>query len=67
MYVNVNILACTYIHTYIHTCIHTYIGGTGSGLGARLTEELSDVMTDLTRINIAIAPYHIGVRHPNLT
>lgn len=36
-------------------------GGTGSGLGARLTEELSDVMADVTRLNIAIGPYHMGV------
>lgn len=47
---------------------HSVAGGTGSGTGTRLTESLADEFSDVTRLNIAITPYHFGevvVQHLN--
>lgn len=40
--------------------IHSMAGGTGSGLGSRMTELLHDEFEELTRVNLAILPYHFG-------
>ena len=48
--------------------LHSVAGGTGSGLGTRLTEECSDVFPEVSKINVAITPYHFGevvVQHYN--
>ena len=47
---------------------HSVAGGTGSGCGTRITEAAADEFSDVTRINIAITPYHFGevvVQHFN--
>lgn len=47
---------------------HSVAGGTGSGCGTRLTEAMADAFTDVTRLNIAVTPYHFGevvVQHYN--
>ena len=47
---------------------HSLAGGTGSGLGTRITEACCDEFSDVTRINLAITPYHFGevvVQHYN--
>jgi len=47
---------------------HSVAGGTGSGLGTHLTEASADEFPDVTRMNIAITPYHFGevvVQHYN--
>lgn len=47
---------------------HSVGGGTGSGMGTRLSENIADHFSDMTRVNIAIAPYHFGevaVQHYN--
>lgn len=48
--------------------IHSVAGGTGSGLGTHITEAVCDEYPDVTRLNIAITPYHFGevvVQHYN--
>lgn len=48
--------------------VHSLAGGTGSGLGTRITEACHDEFDDVTRINLAITPYHFGevvVQHYN--
>lgn len=47
---------------------HSVAGGTGSGTGTRITESVADEFSDVTRINIAVTPYHFGevvVQHLN--
>lgn len=47
---------------------HSVAGGTGSGCGTRITEAAADEFSDVTRINLAITPYHFGevvVQHFN--
>lgn len=47
---------------------HSVAGGTGSGCGTRITEAACDEFSDVTRLNIAITPYHFGevvVQHLN--
>lgn len=48
--------------------VHSVAGGTGSGLGTHITESASDEFPDVSRMNIAITPYHFGevvVQHYN--
>jgi len=48
--------------------VHSIAGGTGSGLGTHMTEAMADEYPDVTRMNIAITPYHFGevvVQHYN--
>jgi len=48
--------------------VHSIGGGTGSGLGTKISEECSDSFSDVTRLNITIAPYHFSevvVQHYN--
>ena len=48
--------------------VHSVAGGTGSGLGTRVTETVGDEFGDLTKMNVAITPYHFGevvVQHYN--
>jgi len=43
-------------------------GGTGSGLGTRMTEACNEEFSDVSRLNIAVAPYHFSevvVQHYN--
>ena len=47
---------------------HSVAGGTGSGCGTRITEATSDEFPDVSRMNIAVTPYHFGevvVQHFN--
>lgn len=47
---------------------HSVAGGTGSGTGTRITESVADEFCDVTRMNIAVTPYHFGevvVQHLN--
>lgn len=47
---------------------HSVAGGTGSGCGTHITESAADEFPDVTRINIAVTPYHFGevvVQHFN--
>lgn len=48
--------------------IHSLAGGTGSGLGTRVTESCGDEFPEVTRVNLAVSPYHFGevvVQHYN--
>ncbi len=47
---------------------HSTAGGTGSGLGTRLSEALGECFSEVTRVNVSVAPYHFGevaVQHYN--
>lgn len=58
-------------HCDVSPCLiltHSVAGGTGSGLGTRITETSCDEFSDVSRINIAVTPYHFGevvVQHYN--
>jgi hypothetical protein len=48
--------------------IHSIGGGTGSGLGTKMTEEIYDEFADVSKLNLAVMPYHFGevvVQHYN--
>lgn len=40
--------------------VHSIGGGTGSGLGTRMTEEICDEFSDVTKLNVAVMPFHFG-------
>lgn len=48
--------------------VHSIGGGTGSGLGTKMSEEIYDEFADVTKVNLAVMPYHFGevvVQHYN--
>ena len=48
--------------------IHSIGGGTGSGLGTKMSEEIYDEFPDVSKMNLAVMPYHFGevvVQHYN--
>lgn len=48
--------------------VHSIGGGTGSGLGTKMSEEIYDEFADVTKLNLAVMPYHFGevvVQHYN--
>lgn len=48
--------------------VHSIGGGTGSGLGTKMTEEIYDDFPDVSKLNLAVMPYHFGevvVQHYN--
>ena len=48
--------------------VHSLAGGTSSDLGTRVTESCGDEFPDVTRVNLAVSPYHFGevaVQHYN--
>ena len=43
--------------------VHSIGGGTGSGLGTKMSEETYDEFADVTKLNLAVMPYHFGMYH----